>query len=535
LSGLQALSAFAAFGRRRWVDNPTLEELLTRIDGFGLTTASPVQRAICRILDGRSLVELAEHPDVIEALGGRAAVEAYQANQITPVELLLLAGIRSGKSLIVAACAVRAALTCDLSILGPGEVPRVSVLSLSLDTARATWSHVRGRIEASPVLRPLLDGEPTADTLTIRRPKDGRLVEIRVVAGSRAAGSLVARWSAGAVFDEAPRMVGAEDGVVNLDDARQSVMGRLLPGAQVLLVGSVWAPFGPTYDLDRKHFGKPSAAVVVVKATGPQMNPGWWTPERCAELKKKSPDAYAVDVENRYMNAAESMMTLGQLEQIRRPDPAVLPANDLFHYVAAMDPATRGNAWTLTVGTRDGQRNGKPFVRIALAKQWIGSTSEPLSPREILGNIRDELAPYRVSLVYTDQWAIDANRDLAMEVGLQLLEENMTGVEKVEKYTALRTAVIDQTIELPPEGDVLRDLAAVRKRVTQSGVSIELPRTADGRHCDYAPVVAIVLEKAVELPDVPGPVEGTREWREQYKAERLKALRDEQKRKRRTA
>ncbi len=523
-----------------WLRAPTLEAVLTRDDGFALLQASPVQLAICRVLDGLQLGNLAEHPDVIEAMGGRHAVERYEAAPIKPIEFLLLAGIRSGKSLIVAACAVRAALTCDLSQIGPGEVPRVSILSLTVDTARATWSHVRGRMEASPALRALLAEEPTADRLVLKRPSDGRLVEIRVVAGSRAAGTLVARWSAGVIFDEAPRMVGSDDGVVNLDDARMAVAGRLLPGAQVLMVGSVWAPFGPTYELDQKHYGKPSAGVVVVNARGYQMNPSWWTPERCVQLKATNPDAYAVDVENQYVNTASGMMTLVQLETVRRSEPLSLPPSALNHYVAWMDPATRGNSWTLVVATRDGDRKDKdgnrvPFVRIAHAKQWTGSAAQPLSPRDTIREVKAELHPYRLSVVTTDQWAVDAIRDIAADAGLAVVESTWTGADKVAVYTALKVAVVDQTIELPPNNELVADLSRVKRRVTQQGISIELPLTADGRHCDYAPVVAGALDSAVKLPDVPAPVDGSPEWWAQHRAERIRALQRQMSQKRRTA
>ena len=48
----------------------SLEGLMTHEDGFGLDTATPLQRAIFRIAGGDPLEELADHPDVIEALGG---------------------------------------------------------------------------------------------------------------------------------------------------------------------------------------------------------------------------------------------------------------------------------------------------------------------------------------------------------------------------------------------------------------------------------------------------------------------------------
>lgn len=488
-----------------------LEWVLTDPAAFGLTTASPLQRAICRCLDGVPLDDLATDPAVLEAFGGAAAVASLPTEM--PAELVLLAGIRSGKSLLAAACAVRAALTCDVSRLGPGEVPRVSVLSLSVDTARATWAHVRGRVDASPTLRALLLEEPTADTLLIRHPS-GRPVEIKVVAGSRAAGSLVARWSAGVIFDEAPRMVGSEDGVVNLDDARHSVLGRLLEGAQALLIGSTWAPFGPVYDLVQEHAGRPSRDIVIVRATGPQMNPEHWTPERCEQLRVKDPDAYRVDVNCEFLDPETGLFSSTELEDCKREEPADLPPCERHYYVAAMDPATRGNAWTLVVAAKTETPEGTPKIAIALAREWIGSRSAPLSPRAIFAEIAALLRPYRCKVIATDQWAADALRDTAIGCGLYVRPETTTANRRLELYDMLQRLVADRAIEFPPNATLLRDLASVRRRITQQGVSIELPRTSSGRHADYAPAVALVVSQSMSNP-VPVPKPETEEERQQ--------------------
>ncbi|MDP9001757.1 MAG: hypothetical protein M3O46_16790, partial [Myxococcota bacterium] len=226
----------------------TLERLLTHPSAFGLTSASPLQRAICRIADGLPLGKLADHVDVIAAIGNVSALP-----QARPLELLILSGIRTGKSLLAAALAVRAALTCDLSQLRPGEPVRVSVVSLTTDLARVVFEHLCGTVTSKPMLRALVVGSPTADTVDLRHPS-GHVVEVKVVAGARAGASLVARWSAGVIFDEAPRMNGEEDGVVNFDDARRAALGRLLTGAQLVSIGSPWAPRGPVYEAVQEHW-----------------------------------------------------------------------------------------------------------------------------------------------------------------------------------------------------------------------------------------------------------------------------------------
>ena len=107
----------------------SLEWVLTDALAFGLTKASPTQRAICRVLDGLPLGELATNPDVIESFGGVEAVAWYEANPHRPRELCIVAGIRGAKSLTAAGMGVRASQICDCSMLGPGEIPRVNDLA----------------------------------------------------------------------------------------------------------------------------------------------------------------------------------------------------------------------------------------------------------------------------------------------------------------------------------------------------------------------------------------------------------------------
>lgn len=473
---------------------PDLETLLTSVEYFGLTTASPTQRAVCRVLDGLPLRELAQDPDVQAALGGVDALKTLPSSR--PKLFTLLCGIRSGKSLIAAACIVRAALTCDVSHLGPGEIPRAAIVSLTRDTAKPTWDHVYGRVLASPVLAKLVVGKPTADALVLRHPS-GRHVEICVVAGAKAAGTLVARWLAGAIFDEAPRMNGAEEGVVNLDDQLTGIAGRLLPGAQVILSGSPWAPFGVCYNLLEQHFGKPSANVVVLRATGPMMNPSIWTPERCAELKLRDPDAYAVDVECQFLDQESGLFSLSDLEECRREHPMVGTAQDLHYYCAAIDPGFRSNSFTLIVL----EKSRAGVLRVMLAKQWTGSQAQPLSPKLVFAEIAGLLAPYRITSVHSDEYAAEALTDIAADAGLWLVRHKTTQRSKLEQFTLLRALVADRMIEFPPDRQLVRDLASVRKRTTTTSVAIHLPQTADGRHADFAPAIALAVANPPANPD----------------------------------
>lgn len=496
----------------------TLEEFLTLPDGFGLTTATACQRAICKIADGRPLGRLAEDADVVAMLAPEelrvGALEAVREGLgERPAEMAIIGPIRSAKSLTAAAASVRSARTADLTspMLKPGDVPRVSVVSTTTDGAKAVFGHIRESMLASPVMREWLLKEPTKDTVTMAHAS-GRPVEIKVVAGSRAGATLVSRWSVGVVFDEAARMLGQDEGVVNLSDARHSVLGRMLGGSQIFYITSPWAPKGPIYEMAGRHWGKPSKQMVLLRCRGPAMNPVWWTPEKIEALKAADADAFKTECEGEFADAETSMFPFVLLEAATRKEPLELPPETGREYVAAMDPGTRGNSWTLVVATR---AQGKRVV--AMARQWTGSRQDPLSPQKVLTETKEILAPYGVTVIETDQFAVDALRDIARPLGLALSLKAATKVSNVEMYTSLLARLQDGLIELPPVPAVHADLVAVKK-VTTNGATgsfrIDLPRSGGGRHCDYAPSIARALARWVD-EEVDTPSVETRWQREE--------------------
>jgi hypothetical protein len=464
---------------------------LTHEQGFRLTTATDLQRAICRAETGEPLEELAELPAVVEAMGGAQAISMLvEQVGFAPALVVLLAAIRSAKSLKVACKAFRATQTCDLSRLRDGEIARYSIVSLDMDKARATFEHLIGSVMASPVLSAAVIGEPKAESIYIAHPS-GKPVEVKVVAGRKAGGSLVSRWSIGVAFDEAPRMQGQEDGVVNLPDALSAVRGRLLPGAQIDLLGSPWAPRGPIYDMFIDRFGRPGADLLFMVAKGPDMNPFHFTPELCAQLEKMDPRAHRTDVLALFADPEDSLLSSIDVEACTRRAPDELEPNDQEH-VAAIDPANRRNAWTLTIARPD--KNGKP--EIALARQWMGSKSAPLKSSRVFAEIRPLLERYGIPdcTLWTDQASFDDKHELAHQAGICLMADPFTDGEWKAHAIALEKVISEHGINLPPNAAMRADILGVQRRLTARSWHIILPSTGDGRHGDYVPSLVLALK-----------------------------------------
>lgn len=473
----------------------SLEMMLTHPEAFGLTTATPIQRAICRVADGEPLGELANDPDVLAAFGGTLPPAER------PLEFVSLMAIRGAKSMTAAAAAICATQNVDVSKCGPGDLIRVGVLSTDVDKAKVVFQHICGPLLSRPLLAQLVVAGPTADSITLRHPT-GAHIEIKVTAMARAGSTLVGMWLAGCIFDEAPRMAG-EGSARSLEESRNAITGRMLPGAQIWYVGSPHAPFGTVYNMQHEHWGKPTADIVVVRARGDKLNPTHWTPQAQADLERRSPRAYRTDFLAEFADPEESLISSVELEECTRAEPLELPPAPRIEYAAFIDPATRANSWTLlVVGCYGlgGPSRQMPLYKVALAKQWTGTSSEPLSPARVLAEVRRVLEPYRVTTVCSDQWSLDALRDLAEYAGLLMFGLPITSENRVRMAEAVAFMIRNRTLEVPADRHLRADLISAEKRTTQNGITLVMPQSSDGRHCDYLPPLMLMTVMPPDLP-----------------------------------
>jgi hypothetical protein len=570
----------------------SLECIVTLPTGLGLTTATPLQRAICRVATGEPLGELAEHPHVIEAIGRPDLLWGEQ-----PDEVIVLSPSRTGKSTMAAGMAIRATQTVDLSLATTaGEPPVIPILSLDKPKARAVYGVVeqalKGPFQHLCVTPPR--GSRDGGNAMVRHPS-GAVVEIAVVAGKADGAAVISRWLIGLIIDEAARMQGSER-VINLPQTLSSARDRLLPGAQIAMISSKWAPYGPVYEACQEHGGRPNRAksIVVIGSLGceaAKLNPAYYTPARLKKLRDKDESAYLV-AENRWQSPGENMFDLAYLQSLARPRPTCdcdarqrsgmgspekpacphgdSPPHPRQKYLAIIDPATRGNAWTLVlltvreladtdnesaVATRClkvrptiadsrpdptdvNKTSGRCTVGyrddVALCRQWQGSSAAPLDPDAIFKEIAELLRPYRCNRVSTDKWSADANRTIALQHGLYLAIVDTTMRDSVDAYDGIATALAmterghtdKRSLELHPCPALHADLSRVTREPVLNGVRVRLPITSDGRHCDYAAALALGHAQVLQRPDAASVHEPADQRRDREERERMAAAQE---------
>lgn len=471
----------------------TTERLLTDPDACRLATATPVQRAICRVADGKPLGDLWADAQV------RLAFSGARPPPVPPKTFIVLCGTRGAKSLISACKGVRESLFCDLDGIGQGDEVMTPILATSLKNARAVFSHAKALCYSKAVIGRLA-GEPKGESLVLKHLATDREVEIACTAASKHAGNLVSRWLASCIFDEAPRLAGEDEGKLNLDDARRAIPDRIRPGGFEGLIGSPWAPYGPVFDLVRDHEGRPSPEVVVVRATGPMLNPFWWTPERCEEIRRRDTFAYQTSCLAQFADPDSALIPTELLAAatdvgvLERPPADDGRGRDPFFYVAAMDPATRGNAWTLVIFRCVGvDMNGRPKLEQVRAEQWVGRPKEPLSPKATLKEIADILLQYGITEVMTDQLALDFIVDIAETVGVNVLGYTVGADDRLMMCEQIKQSLSEKRVRFLDCRQQFADLQRVRKRPTTNGVTIQLPSSGDGRHSDFVPAIGLVM------------------------------------------
>lgn len=172
-----------------------------------------------------------------------------------------------------------------------------------------------------------------------------------------------------------------------------------------------------------------------------------------------------------------------------------LPPMQGWTYAASIDPATRTNAWTLTIV---GQ-GPKGIRHVCLARQWRPKPRQPLQSEDVLREIKTLITPYGLRSVHTDQAGTDNLRAiirlLKPEERILLVEQPWTPANKAIAYDFLKKLVESRRIGLPADKWVRVDLLGIVKKVTRNGVSYLLIER-DGRHSDYAPAIAMSVQDA---------------------------------------
>ncbi len=262
----------------------------------------------------------------------------------------------------------------------------------------------------------------------------------------------------------------------------------MLTGARIMYIGSPWGNSGFIHDLFNQNFGKPRPVCVFVKARGDWLNPSVWTPEEQARIKAKDERSYRLNFLAEFMDPESSMYSSVSVDAAMTRTEVVRPPEAGKTYTAAIDPGSTSNSWTFGIAETDDN------VRydVVLCKQWTGSGSAPLVAGEVFDEMLPDLQAYRCTgSVKTDQYAAPPLVEIALTRGIGLSPLTITKANKLKLYSSVGVRLDSGYLSLPPLPEIRQDLLNVKKLQTSNGPMVRLQDTADGRHCDYAAMLAL--------------------------------------------
>ena len=424
----------------------------------------------------------------------------------TARELVLRVGRRGGKSTSLCRVAVAEALYGG-HYVAPGDTPVIALIAQDRRRSSELLVTLEAILTACDI-----DYKKTAEAITI---STGKRFQVFTASISGVSGPTCIC----VICDEVSKWKDAETGRNPATEVLASVRPTMatVPRAKMFLSSS---PMG-SLDAHAKAFERGDTAHQIVAYA-----PTWVAHPELTEAWTRSLEPNDDFWRREYAalpteGDSEGLLAPSALDAATR-EQAIVPRERGLTYIGAMDPGYSQNAWTFGLFT---QRliDGIAKRSMVYAKQWIGSRRQENNPKTVLAEIAQVCADYGAVGVWTDQYEHHALRVIAADMGLVLEVGERSGASRLARYEALHTWSAHRTIDLPPDPVVRADLLSIRRKITPSGFTIDLPESPDGRHADFAPTIALGMAKA----DCPPTAEATEpeylstEWEESKQKKRI--------------
>jgi hypothetical protein len=524
---------------------PPLEVLFEKFflkDGNRPLEIVNVQRAKCRLVEGSPLGELADNPDVIEMMGGRERPPLG----VRPFEVLDISATRIGKSLFAACLIFWMSQTVDLSQTARSDIVQIFIVATKLGKCRAVLKHLYMNMVENPALRPFLACDPKELTLDLASKKglpirhpSGKIIEVMCVPLDKAGSSGVSVYSAGVVVDEYPRMSGEDDGVKNIDHFREAVLSRLLPGAIFLATGSPWAPYGPAYDMTVKHFGKPTADLLVLRSSARPFlgKVAAWTEKTRDRLERSNPRAYKNDFLAEFFDGDMAVFPEAAIfDAFKRPieegeygkpaifaDPSalrhdywaaavggwvhpVMRPEDEYECEQLGDGITPGNGqvivgrngWVRILEDQYGRpiprrdnKQPRPWFEIYDIVSWDKNSG--VSGLDLVKAVSSMARKYGCEDFHWDGYEQLMLGDMIRREGLRPVVHTWSGPgRKTEAVDHLRTLLIERRVRLPQHDKLRNELVRFQSRQTPGG-NFSYVVAGGGGHGDHASCLTLAM------------------------------------------
>lgn len=468
----------------------TFEAFLDAID----VRPSPVIRAIARAIDGRPVGSILTDEQCLAAFGCYAEAIPRKRYRFVAGR----AGRRGGKSSrLVSTLAIYQALTARLDLLGAAERAYALIVAPKKDLAVQSLSFVRGWL-MHPLLAPLVirgrarttedEAALSTERVMIRRPHDGKIVEIRVVAASGGGTGSRSRTCVYVAFDEACFFRTDAEYVVNDKELFRASIPALVPDGRAMLASTPWIEgVGELEERITADFGKHERTLCFVGTTR-ALNPSWDpTGELEADLKEDV-DNHAREILAIPLPASSALFFPPDIVDACFLEQAELPPNGAVHW-AGVDLGFRRNSSAIAIARLEEARAVVAFIEGLRPRDFGGR----LAPSAVISRFAGHAVRYMASRMRGDLVGADTAAEELVKPGAprNVLGHSVTYEElentaeaNAARLTELRRRMVEGRVRLVRHPRLRSQFLRTTWRPAEGGsVKIILPRSA-GEHGD---------------------------------------------------
>lgn len=207
---------------------------------------------------------------------------------------------------------------------------------------------------------------------------------------------------------------------------------------------------------------------------------------------RKDPEAFKREYLNIATEVVSGMFTESQIRQATLNAPPRREYVDGPFYIAALDPAFRGDDFTFTIGHYEPTQG---FVQDVL-KRWSPKESK-LNPTVILDEIKVELDAYHIETAYSDQYQLESLQQLALDRGFSIIGMDFTANSKSKLFGSFQQLLRNDRIHLLRDHEQFQQFLHIQRLVGHGGyVRISAPA---GKHDDMVTVTVLCCAMAIRF------------------------------------
>jgi hypothetical protein len=372
--------------------------------------------------------------------------------------------------------------------LSRGERGYILLLAATREQAKVCFGYIRGKLEASPILSSMIEGEIRADEIDL---KNGCTISVqpanfRTIRGRSAVCvvcSEIAFW---------------HDDTTNANPAKEILRAlrpsmATFPNAKQILISSPFAKIGVLHDYwSKRHSPDWGKKKLVWRLDSLTMNPTL-DRELLREEEANDPENFSREYLANFWDSTSNFLHADAIEACVQRGRFELPPQTGSYYTAALDAAFKsGDAFAFSiVHFVDGK------VIQDVTRSWHGSRAKPVDLASTLTEIVATLRGFMVGHIYGDSFCSEPIRQALATQGIRFELTHTLGTRAAGLWNTLRTLVAQKQIELLDDPETIGELKRLQLIATTGGNQRIEAQTG---HDDRAVALALAAHEAVSKP-----------------------------------